>query len=98
MISIKKIRVSLNKRKNCLPKCPYHSLTLAGSYSNPKSFVNFLLPPRTRGEGWGGVKNLQLLQGLLYLVKRIYALSAFLIKSSSIWLTFYEIYAANSRE
>ena len=36
-------------------------------YSNPKSFVNFLLPPRTRGEGWGGVKNLRLLQGLLYL-------------------------------
>jgi hypothetical protein len=30
------------------------------------SFVNFLLPPRTRGEGWGGVKNLRLLQGLLY--------------------------------
>jgi hypothetical protein len=28
--------------------------------------VNFLLPPRTRGEGWGGVKNLRLLQGLLY--------------------------------
>ena len=27
-------------------------------YSDPKSFVNFLLPPRTRGEGWGGVKNL----------------------------------------
>jgi len=26
------------------------------NYSNPKSFVNFLLPPRTRGEGWGGVK------------------------------------------
>ena len=35
-------------------------------YSHPKSFVNFLLPPRTRGEGWGGVKNLRLLQGLLY--------------------------------
>jgi hypothetical protein len=35
-------------------------------YSNPKSFVNFLLPPRTRGEGWGGVKNLRLLQELLY--------------------------------
>src|ERR671933_508920 len=69
MISIKKIRVSLNKRKNCLPKCPYHSLTLAGSYSNPKSFVNFLLPPRTRGEGWGGVKNLRLLQGLRYLTQ-----------------------------
>jgi hypothetical protein len=34
-------------------------------YSNPKSFVNFLLPPRTRGEGWGGVKNLRLLQVLL---------------------------------
>ena len=29
--------------------------------------MNFLLPPRTRGEGWGGVKNLRLLQGLLYL-------------------------------
>ena len=36
-------------------------------YSAPKSFVNFLLPPRTRGEGWGAVKNLRLLQGLLYL-------------------------------
>ena len=36
-------------------------------YSNPKSFVNFLLPPRGFGEGWGGVKNLLLLQGLLYL-------------------------------
>jgi hypothetical protein len=34
-------------------------------YSHPKSFVNFLLPPRTRGEGWGGVKNLRLLQELL---------------------------------
>jgi len=29
--------------------------------SNPKSFVNFLLPPRGFGEGWGGVKNLRLL-------------------------------------
>jgi hypothetical protein len=38
-------------------------------YSDPKSFVNFLLPPRTRGEGWGGVKNLRLLQGLLYIVR-----------------------------
>jgi hypothetical protein len=36
------------------------------SYSDPKSFVNFLLPPREFGEGWGGVKNLRLLQGLLY--------------------------------
>ncbi|WP_445246906.1 hypothetical protein [Microcoleus sp. OTE_8_concoct_300] len=35
-------------------------------YSNPKSFVNFLLPDREFGEGWGGVKNLRLLQGLLY--------------------------------
>ena len=35
------------------------------NYSDPKSFVNFLLPPRCLGEGWGGVKNLQLLQGLL---------------------------------
>jgi|GEM_PF-2153442 hypothetical protein len=34
--------------------------------SNPKSFVNFLLPDREFGEGWGGVKNLRLLQGLLY--------------------------------
>jgi len=31
--------------------------------------VNFLLPPREFGEGWGGVKNLQLLQGLLYRFK-----------------------------
>jgi len=30
-------------------------------YSNPKSFVNFLLPPQGIGEGWGGVKNLRLL-------------------------------------
>jgi hypothetical protein len=29
--------------------------------------VNFLLPPREFGEGWGGVKKLRLLQGLLYL-------------------------------
>ena len=36
-------------------------------YSNPKSFVNFLLPNRGFGEGWGGVKNLRLLQGLLYI-------------------------------
>jgi len=36
-------------------------------YSNPKSFVNFLLPDREFGEGWGGVKNLRLLQGWLYL-------------------------------
>ena len=33
-------------------------------YSDPKSFVNFLLPDREFGEGWGGVKNLRLLQGL----------------------------------
>ena len=31
------------------------------------SFVNLLLPPRGFGEGWGGVKNLRLLQELLYL-------------------------------
>ena len=37
------------------------------NYSNPKSFVNFLPPPRGFGEGWGGVKILRLLQGLLYL-------------------------------
>jgi len=36
-----------------------------GDYSNPKSFVNFLLPPQGIGEGWGGVKNLRLRQGLL---------------------------------
>jgi hypothetical protein len=35
-------------------------------YSNPKSFVNLLLPPQGIGEGWGGVKNLRLLQELLY--------------------------------
>ena len=35
-------------------------------YSNPKSFVNFLLPDREFGEGWGGVKDLRLLQGFLY--------------------------------
>jgi hypothetical protein len=29
------------------------------------SFVNFLPPPRRFREGWGGVKNLRLLQGLL---------------------------------
>ena len=39
----------------------------ASKYSDPKSFVNFLLPDREFGEGWGGVKNLRLLQGLLYL-------------------------------
>ena len=38
-------------------------------YSNPKSFVNFLLPPREFGEGWGGVNKLRLLQGLLYFFK-----------------------------
>ena len=37
------------------------------NYSNPKSFVNFLLPPRGFGESWRGVKNLRLLQGLIYL-------------------------------
>ena len=30
-------------------------------YSNPKSFVNFLLPPQGIGEGWGGVKKLRLI-------------------------------------
>jgi len=35
------------------------------NYSNPKSFVNLLLPPLGFGEGWGGVKNLRLLQELL---------------------------------
>ncbi len=39
------------------------------NYSNPKSFVNLLPPPRGFGEGWGGVKILPLLQGLLYVVK-----------------------------
>jgi len=39
--------------------------TIIAVYSNPKSSVNFLLPPRDFGEGWGGVKNLRLLQGLL---------------------------------
>ncbi len=29
--------------------------------------MNFLLPDREFGEGWGGVKKLRLLQGLLYL-------------------------------
>jgi len=38
-------------------------------YSNPKSFVNFLLPNRGFGEGWGGIKNLRLLQGLLYAIQ-----------------------------
>jgi hypothetical protein len=36
-----------------------------GYIAIPKSFVNFLLPPREFGEGWGGVKNLRLLQELL---------------------------------
>ncbi|WP_333439692.1 DUF433 domain-containing protein [Microcoleus sp. herbarium2] len=31
---------------------------LLDNYSNRKSLVNFLLPPRGFGEGWGGVKNL----------------------------------------
>ena len=30
--------------------------------------MNFLLPDRGFGEGWGGVKNLRLLQGFLYLI------------------------------
>ena len=41
----------------------YDSFTV---YSHPKSFVNFLLPDREFGDGWGGVKNLRLLQELLY--------------------------------
>ena len=40
---------------------------MTSRYSNPKSFVNFLLPNREFGEGWGGVKNLRVLQGLRYL-------------------------------
>ena len=44
-----------------IPKCWFID------YSNPKSFVNFLPPPPGFGEGWGGVKKLRLLQGLLYL-------------------------------
>jgi len=31
--------------------------------------VNFLLPRSEFGEGWGGVKKLRLLQGLLYVLK-----------------------------
>jgi hypothetical protein len=31
-------------------------------YSNPKSFVNLLLPPQGIGEGWGGVKNLRIIE------------------------------------
>src|SRR4028119_1697706 len=46
-------------------------LQLPQKYSNPKSFVNFLLSPQGIGEGWGGVKNLRLLQGLLYKVPNI---------------------------
>jgi hypothetical protein len=36
-------------------------IALAVKYRNPKSFVSFLLPPQGIGEGWGGVKNLQLI-------------------------------------
>ena len=43
------------------------------NYSNPKSFVNFLLPPQGIGEGWGGVKILRLLQGLLYIGEKPHA-------------------------
>jgi hypothetical protein len=32
--------------------------------------VNFLLPNRGFGEGWGGVKNLGLLQGFLYIIPK----------------------------
>ncbi len=35
-------------------------------YSNPKSFVNFLLPPLNKGRVGVGEKTLRLLQGLLY--------------------------------
>jgi hypothetical protein len=44
----------------------YNFILEALFYSNPKSLVNLLLPPRCLGEGWGGVKNLRLLQELLY--------------------------------
>ena len=56
-------------RETALPFPAPKSATFNNLYSDPKSFVNFLLPPRTRGEGWGGVKNLRLLQGLLYKIE-----------------------------
>ncbi|MEG4806790.1 hypothetical protein QUA79_04710 [Microcoleus sp. F8-D1] len=49
------------------------------------SFVSFLLPPRCLGEGWGGVKNLRLLQGLLYNQLK---LSAFICLLSAIETTY----------
>jgi len=37
-------------------------------YSNPRIICEFLTPePSGFGEGWGGLKNLRLLQGLLYI-------------------------------
>ena len=38
----------------------------ADIYSNPHIICEFLTPSPWKGEGWGGVKKLRLLQGLLY--------------------------------
>ncbi len=46
------------------------------SYSNPKAFVNFLLPPLIQGEGWGGVKNFVNYLGLPYLKSAVTKLRA----------------------
>ncbi len=56
------LRQTIKRGFDIIPAAPELILF---TYSNPKSFVNFLLPPRGFGEGWGGVKNLRLLQGLL---------------------------------
>ncbi len=50
------------------------------NYSNPKSFVNLLLPPQGIGEGWGGVKNLRLLQELLYCWIKYFRAVMFVVK------------------
>jgi hypothetical protein len=48
--------------KRCYTKSAFKLTPISPMlYSNPKSFVNFLLPPREFGEGWGGVKNLRVI-------------------------------------
>ncbi len=39
-------------------KLYYYYSNYQHSYSNPKSFLHFLLPPHESGEGWGGAKKI----------------------------------------
>ena len=53
--------IFLSKKCSTRASFTLHHRDIFKIYSNPKSLVNFLLPPREFGEGWGGIKNLRLI-------------------------------------